>query len=259
VSNETEDVVNSTADRSNPGGNLSAEKTALPPRDLIVEVDDVRKDYVMSEGNVVHALRGVDLDIPRGAFYALMGPSGSGKSTLLNVLGSLDRPTSGRILLDGNDITSVPPSSLPDLRRHLIGFVFQGFNLIPTLSAVENVILPLKYEGIRGKKAHDMAEELLLRMGLKDRLSHQPNELSGGEQQRVAIARALIMDPPLILADEPTGEVDTRTSEAIMDLLAELNAKGQTILVVTHDPFTASYAEMVITMRDGHILDESKT
>jgi putative ABC transport system ATP-binding protein len=221
-----------------------------------VEVERVRKNYVMSEGNVVHALQGVDLGIPRGAFYALMGPSGSGKSTLLNVLGSLDRPTSGRIVLDGNDLTSAPASSLPDLRRHLIGFVFQGFNLIPTLSAVDNVTLPLKYEGIRGKKARDMAVKLLHLMGLENRLDHRPNELSGGEQQRVAIARALIMDPPLILADEPTGEVDTHTSEAIMNLLAELNAKGQTILVVTHDPFTASYADMVITMRDGRIVDE---
>ncbi len=247
-----EQMTNSTPQRSS-APDTSPEKV---PRDLIVEVERVRKNYVMSEGNVVHALQGVDLGIPRGAFYALMGPSGSGKSTLLNVLGSLDRPTSGRIVLDGNDLTSAPASSLPDLRRHLIGFVFQGFNLIPTLSAVDNVTLPLKYEGIRGKKARDMAVKLLHLMGLENRLDHRPNELSGGEQQRVAIARALIMDPPLILADEPTGEVDTHTSEAIMNLLAELNAKGQTILVVTHDPFTASYADMVITMRDGRIVDE---
>lgn len=221
--------------------------------DLIVKTRDLRKDYEMSAGNVVHALRGVDLDIPRGSFYALMGPSGSGKSTLLNVVGSLDQPTSGSICLNGQDITAMPKAQLPDIRRHLIGFVFQGFNLIPTLSALENVTMPLKYEGIRGRKAKERAEELLELMGLRDRLRHRPNELSGGEQQRVAIARALVMNPPLILADEPTGEVDTATSEAIMNLLKDLNDRGQTIVVVTHDPFTASYAEKVIRMRDGAI------
>jgi putative ABC transport system ATP-binding protein len=229
------------------------ERTTPTGLDLIVETRDLRKDYVMSEGNVVHALRGVDLEIPRGAFYALMGPSGSGKSTLLNVVGTLDQPTSGTILLDGTDVTSAPKSSLPDIRRHFIGFVFQGFNLIPTLNALENVTMPLRYEGTRGRKARDRASELLELMGLGDRIQHRPNELSGGEQQRVAIARALVMDPPLILADEPTGEVDTATSEAIMDLLKQLNEAGQTIVVVTHDPFTASYAEKVIRMRDGLI------
>lgn len=221
--------------------------------DLIASLTDVHKSYVMSAGNVVRALRGVTLGIPRGAFYALMGPSGSGKSTLLNVLGSLDRPDSGTIILDGTDITAVAVSELPDIRRRLIGFVFQGFNLIPTLNALENVTLPLKYEGVRGRKARELAVGLLDKMGLGDRMHHRPNELSGGEQQRVAIARALVMDPPLILADEPTGEVDTATSQAIMSLLAELNEKGQTLVVVTHDPFTASYAERVIRMRDGRI------
>lgn len=221
--------------------------------DLIVKTRDLHKDYEMSAGNVVHALRGVDLDIPRGSFYALMGPSGSGKSTLLNVVGTLDQPTSGSICLNGQDITAMPTSQLPDIRRHLIGFVFQGFNLIPTLNAIENVTMPLKYEGIHGRKAQERAEELLDLMGLHHRLRHRPNELSGGEQQRVAIARALVMNPPLILADEPTGEVDTATSEAIMSLLKDLNDRGQTIVVVTHDPFTASYAEKVIRMRDGVI------
>lgn len=227
--------------------------------DLIASLTDVHKSYSMSAGNVVRALRGVTLDIPRGAFYALMGPSGSGKSTLLNVLGSLDRPDSGTIILDGTDITAAAVSELPDIRRRLIGFVFQGFNLIPTLNALENVTLPLKYEGIHGRKARELAVELLEKMGLGDRMHHRPNELSGGEQQRVAIARALIMDPPLILADEPTGEVDTATSQAIMSLLAELNEKGQTLVVVTHDPFTASYAERVIRMRDGRIEADEDT
>lgn len=222
---------------------------------LIAGLTDVHKTYAMGTGNVVQALRGVSLDIPRGAFYALMGPSGSGKSTLLNVIGSLDRPDTGTITLDGIDITTISPSELPDIRRRLIGFVFQGFNLIPTLNALENVALPLKYEGVHGRRARERATELLEKMGLSGRMHHRPNELSGGEQQRVAIARALIMDPPLILADEPTGEVDTATSEAIMGLLAELNEKGQTLVVVTHDPFTASYAERVIRMRDGLILD----
>lgn len=220
----------------------------------MARLTNVHKTYTMSAGNVVQALRGVTLDIPRGAFYALMGPSGSGKSTLLNIIGSLDRPDTGTITLDGTDITAISPSELPDIRRRLIGFVFQGFNLIPTLNALENVALPLKYEGIRGRKAREHAVELLEKMGLGGRIHHRPNELSGGEQQRVAISRALIMNPPLILADEPTGEVDTATSEAIMSLLSNLNEKGQTIVVVTHDPFTASYAERVIRMRDGHIL-----
>ncbi|NLE74271.1 MAG: ABC transporter ATP-binding protein [Actinobacteria bacterium] len=220
----------------------------------MARLTNVHKTYTMSAGNVVQALRGVTLDIPRGAFYALMGPSGSGKSTLLNIIGSLDRPDTGTITLDGTDITAISPSELPDIRRRLIGFVFQGFNLIPTLNALENVALPLKYEGIRRRKAREHAVELLEKMGLGGRIHHRPNELSGGEQQRVAISRALIMNPPLILADEPTGEVDTATSETIMSLLSDLNEKGQTIVVVTHDPFTASYAERVIRMRDGHIL-----
>ena len=221
--------------------------------EFIATLTDVHRSYAMSAGNVVRALRGVTLQIPRGAFYALMGPSGSGKSTLLNVLGSLDRPDSGTIMLNGTDITAVAASVLPDIRRRMIGFVFQGFNLIPTLNALENVALPLKYEGIHGRKARGRAGELLEKMGLSDRMHHRPHELSGGEQQRVAISRALVMDPPLILADEPTGEVDTATGEAIMGLLAELNDRGQTLVVVTHDPFTASYAERVIRMRDGRI------
>lgn len=225
-------------------------------RTFIARVDNVHKSYRMGPSNTVLALRGVTLDIPRGAFYAVMGPSGSGKSTLLNVLGTLDRPDTGRVFLNDIEVSRVPSSSLPDLRRRLIGFVFQGFNLVPTLTALENVMLPLKYEGIRGRKARERAASLLELMGLADRMHHRPAELSGGEQQRVAIARALVMEPPLILADEPTGEVDTATSEAIMGLLAELNTKGQTIVVVTHDPFTASYAERVVKMRDGRVIEE---
>ncbi|GAB4244776.1 MAG: ABC transporter ATP-binding protein [Thermoleophilia bacterium] len=223
--------------------------------DLILRASGLVKRYPMG-AVCVEALRGVDLELPRGGFLALMGPSGSGKSTLLNLLGSLDRPTEGSVWLDGRELTAVSAKELPDMRRRMIGFIFQGFNLIPSLTALENVLLPLRYEGIRGREARQRGTQMLTRMGLEDRLGHLPMELSGGEQQRVAIARALIMNPALILADEPTGELDSASSRRIMELLAELNSQGQSLIVVTHDPITASYARRVVTLSDGQVIED---
>ena len=218
----------------------------------VVELRDVRKTYEMGVQQV-RALAGVDLSIRQGEFVSLMGPSGSGKSTMLNVLGTLDRPTSGTYVLQGQDVSLMNDDELSDFRLRTLGFVFQSFNLIPQLTVQENIELPLFYMDADPEKAAATAAELAAKVGLGDRLGHRPTELSGGQQQRVAIARSLANDPPVILADEPTGNLDTATSNQIMDLLVSLSESGKTIVMVTHEPEIAAFAKRQIHMRDGVI------
>jgi putative ABC transport system ATP-binding protein len=200
---------------------------------------------------VVHALSGVDLSIDAGTFYSIMGPSGSGKSTLLYLLGGLDRPTVGSIIVAGHAIERLDENALAAYRRRVVGFVFQSFNLIPSLSAWENVAFPMRFAGISRRERQRRAFALLERVGLADRRQHKPTELSGGQQQRVAIARSLVNEPRLVLADEPTGNLDTASGQSIMELLAELHRDGRTVLVVTHDPRMAAYATHQVFLLDG--------
>lgn len=204
----------------------------------------------------VHALAGVNLAVARNSFWSVMGPSGSGKSTLLYLLGGLDRPTSGRIEVDGRAIESMDENALAVYRRRSVGFIFQSFNLIGSLSALENVAFPLRFAHVAPRQRQARAAALLDRVGLGDRMQHKPTELSGGQQQRVAVARALINDPQLILADEPTGNLDTASGDSIMTLLAELHRSGRTVVVVTHDPRMANYATHSVRMLDGRIVTE---
>lgn len=225
----------------------------------VVSLRDVTKHYVMGE-ETVRALAGVTLDFERGGFYAIMGSSGSGKSTLLNLLGCLDRPTSGDYFLEGRDISAMDDNALSDLRLKYLGFIFQSFNLIPQLTVRENIELPLFYQQWSPLDRAERAEALAREVGLGDRLNHRPSELSGGQMQRVAIARSLSNDPTLILADEPTGNLDSGTSRQVMDILARLNAGGKTIILVTHEADVASYADVQIHMRDGLVdrIDRTK-
>lgn len=219
----------------------------------MVELQNVAKQYKMGETEV-RALRGLDLNITKEEFVAIVGPSGSGKSTLMHIIGALDIPDEGRVLLDGTDISEYDENELANLRGNKVGFVFQTFNLIHTLSSLENVALPLTFHGISKSDREDRAAELLEMVGLGDRLGHKPAELSGGEQQRVSIARALINDPDILLADEPTGNLDSDTGEDIMELIKGLNKdKGMTIVVVTHNPRDAEYADRIVNMIDGKI------
>ncbi|WP_299024707.1 ABC transporter ATP-binding protein [uncultured Thermanaerothrix sp.] len=206
----------------------------------------------------VHALRGINLTIQPGEFVAVMGPSGCGKSTLLHLIGGLDRPTSGKVVIEGEDLTQLSDDKVTALRRRKIGFVFQFFNLIPVLNALENAALPMILDGMRPSEAYQRAREWLERVGLGSRLAHRPSELSGGEQQRVAIARALASEPSIILADEPTGNLDSRASEEIAMLLRQISSEwGRTILLVTHDPRIAAYADRIVFLKDGQIVDET--
>ena len=219
----------------------------------VIRIEGVRKDYTMGD-NIVHALRGVDLTAERGEMLAIMGASGSGKSTLMNMLGCLDTPTSGSYWLDGIRVDGLNRNQLADLRNEKLGFVFQGFNLLARTSALDNVELPLLYDRAgRWKNTKEIAAEALRRVGLGDRLDHQPSELSGGQQQRVAIARALVTEPTLLLADEPTGNLDSHMTVEIMSLFQELNDQGITIVMVTHEPDVAQYCKRMVEVRDGRI------
>lgn len=207
----------------------------------------------------VHALDHVDLDITKGDFVAVMGPSGSGKSTLMNILGCLDTPNEGNYRFLDQEVADMDDEQLSRIRNERIGFVFQSFHLLPRLTALENVLLPLRFSDSDPSKSQQHGLDLLSRLGLSDRTDHKPNQLSGGQRQRVAIARSLINEPPLLLADEPTGNLDSRTSEEIMELFEELNSRGQTILMVTHEEEIAAHAKRLIRMRDGKIEDDSST
>lgn len=222
-----------------------------------LQLTDVVKTYVMGTEEV-HALRGVTLGIQNNEYVAIMGPSGSGKSTLMNVIGCLDIPTSGTYSLEGQMVAEMSESQLAEVRNRLIGFVFQTFNLIPRADIFHNVELPLIYGGISRAERRERAEHAIERVGLADRMKHKPNELSGGQRQRVAIARALVFEPSIILADEPTGNLDTRTGDEIMSMFDELHAAGQTIILVTHEDYIAEHALRTIRLKDGMIESDEK-
>jgi len=223
----------------------------------LITLEKIRRTYRIG-GQTIHALDEVDLAIGRGEFVAIMGRSGSGKSTLLNMLGCMDRPDGGRYLLDEHEVSRMDDDALSEIRNRYMGFIFQSFHLLPRLTVLENVLLPRRYhEAGQRPQDEERARDLLHRVDLSNRLDHRPNELSGGQRQRVAIARALINQPRVVLADEPTGNLDSSTSDAIMDLLRELNADGQTIVMVTHEPDIAGFASRQIHMMDGKIIQEN--
>lgn len=228
---------------------------------IVVELKDIYKIYCMGSAACVNALNGVDLKIKSGEFIAIMGPSGSGKSTMMHIVGALDLPSKGKVLLDGTDISNLNEDKLAEIRGKKIGFVFQDFNLIPTLTALENVMLPMLFQ--ESEKSTENQEKhckaLLGLVGLGDRITHKPTELSGGQQQRVAIARALVNDPEIILADEPTGALDSKSSQEIMDLLKDLNKKGKTVILITHDKSVANISKRQIHLRDGKIVEDRKS
>lgn len=222
-----------------------------------IQLTNVRKTFQMGR-EMVQALAGVSLDVEANAFYTLMGPSGSGKSTLLYLLGGLDRPTSGKIEVAGHAIEAIDENALAVYRRRTVGFIFQSFNLIPSFTAWENVAFPMRFANVNRRQRKERACDLLRRVGLGDRLYHRPTELSGGQQQRVAVARALVNNPSLILADEPTGNLDSHSGHSIMQLLAELHSSGRTILVVTHDPRMSAYSTNTVHMLDGKIVTQAE-
>ncbi len=239
--------------RVGPGDSAGEARATPDERALAVDLENVGRRYGQGESTVV-ALDGASLGVSEGEFLALMGPSGSGKSTLLNLVGALDRPTSGRVVVGGRDISTLSAREAARYRRREVGFIFQSFNLLPRLSVLENVALPLMFEGMARDERERRARAMLGELGLERRLTHQPGTLSGGERQRVAIARALVNNPRVLLADEPTGNLDSRNAGAAMDLLADLNrTRGQTIILITHDPEVAAVAERVVRMRDGRI------
>jgi putative ABC transport system ATP-binding protein len=218
----------------------------------IIHLESIRKSYIMGKQSL-EVLKGISLDILKNEYVALMGPSGSGKSTLMNILGCLDTPTAGKYILNGHDVSTMEDNSLADIRNKEIGFVFQQFNLLPRLTALENVALPLVYAGMNKKLRTDKAMQVLEMVSLTDRSHHKPNELSGGQCQRVAIARALVNDPAIILADEPTGNLDTKTSYEIMDIFEKIHDNGNTVVLVTHEEDIAKHALRIVRLRDGEI------
>jgi putative ABC transport system ATP-binding protein len=221
----------------------------------LIEMRGIERTYVMGD-NLVHALRGVDLSIEAGLSIAIMGTSGSGKSTMMNIMGCLDQPTRGNYLLNGKDVARLTRTQLADVRGRMIGFVFQSFNLLSRTSALENVEMPLMYQGVTGRERHKRAMRALEQVGLGDRADHHSSQLSGGQQQRVAIARALVGEAPIIMADEPTGNLDSKTSYEVMAILQGLVAQGKTVILVTHEADIAAYASRVVTLRDGLIIDD---
>ena len=225
--------------------------------DLVIQMRDLARSYVMG-AETVNALRGVTLEIRRNEYVAIMGPSGSGKSTLMNLVGCLDTPTAGEYWLNGQEVSRMPDDALARVRNREIGFVFQTFNLLPRASALQNVELPLVYGGVPSRERRERARAALTRVGLGDRMQHRPNELSGGQRQRVAIARALVNQPAILLADEPTGNLDSTTSEEIMKVFEALHAQGQTIIMVTHEADIAAHAERVVVLRDGRVASDTR-
>jgi putative ABC transport system ATP-binding protein len=220
--------------------------------EAIIKLEEIKKDYYMGS-QAITVLKGITLDIFKNEYVALMGPSGSGKSTLMNILGCLDSPTGGKYILNGKDVSKMPDDDLAEVRNSEIGFVFQQFNLLPRLSAAENVALPLIYAGISKKERIERALEALDKVGLADRSHHKSNELSGGQIQRVAIARALVNNPAILLADEPTGNLDSKTSVEVMEIFGKIRAAGNTVILVTHEEDIAAYAHRVVRLRDGMV------
>jgi putative ABC transport system ATP-binding protein len=223
----------------------------------IIHLEDIRKNYYLGK-QTIEVLKGISFDIFKSEYVALMGPSGSGKSTLMNILGCLDTPTSGRYVLNGKDVSRTSDNELAEVRNNEIGFVFQQFNLLPRLTAVENVALPLVYAGVPKKQRTEKAMEVLRKVDLTDRSHHKPNEMSGGQNQRVAIARALVNDPSIILADEPTGNLDSKTSYEIMDIFTKIHDAGNTVILVTHEEDISHYAHRIIRLRDGIIESDKR-
>ena len=226
----------------------------MPP---IIHIENLIKNYFLGK-QVIEVLKGITLDIYKNEYVALMGPSGSGKSTLMNILGCLDTPTSGTYILNGKDVSSTTDNDLADVRNHEIGFVFQQFNLLPRLTALENVALPLVYAGMPKKQRMEKAMETLKKVDLADRSHHKPNEMSGGQNQRVAIARALVNDPAIILADEPTGNLDSKTSYEIMGIFGQIHAAGNTVILVTHEEDISNFAHRIVRLKDGIIESDKR-
>ncbi|MFY8213019.1 MAG: ABC transporter ATP-binding protein [Flavobacterium sp.] len=224
----------------------------------LIHIRNIKRDFVLGN-EIVYVLKGIDLEINKGEYVALMGPSGSGKSTLMNLLGCLDTPTSGTYILNGKDVSQMHDDELAEIRNKEIGFVFQTFNLLPRTTALDNVALPMVYAGFPKSERNKRATEVLTQVNLSDRMDHQPNQLSGGQRQRVAIARALVNSPSIILADEPTGNLDSKTSVEIMKLFGDIHAQGNTVILVTHEEEIAAYAHRVIRLRDGLIESDTKT
>lgn len=223
----------------------------------VIEIQRITRDFPLGQ-EVVHVLKGIDLEIDKGEYVAIMGPSGSGKSTLMNLLGCLDTPTSGSYVLNGNDVSKMSDDELADIRNKEIGFVFQTFNLLPRTTALDNVALPMIYAGASKAERSARAEEVLKNVGLADRMDHKPNQLSGGQRQRVAVGRALVNKPSIILADEPTGNLDSKTSVEIMNLFDEIHTAGNTVIVVTHEEEVAGHAHRIIRLKDGNIESDTK-